>query len=133
MLPIKVASLSDNPDANTDLPAVPAESFGPTIVAASSAPGKRALHLVQNKVPPGLVWPQCGQAIVEFIAFVMLCGLFPYRIGRSRPGDGMANTKTRQGGIHFKNLAQIPACVFSFAALSVRSQLNSGSLRPKWP
>ncbi|OLD70149.1 MAG: hypothetical protein AUI45_05470 [Acidobacteria bacterium 13_1_40CM_2_56_11] len=89
MLPIMVASLSDNPaaDANTDLPALPAESFGPTIVAASSAPGKRALHLVQNKVPPGLVWPQCGQAIVEFIAFVILCGLFPYRIASLRPRE----------------------------------------------
>ena len=84
MLPIKVASLSDNPeaDSNADLPILPAESFDPTIVAASSAPGKRVLHLVQNKLPPGLVWPQCGQAMVEFIAFVILCGLFPYGIAR---------------------------------------------------
>src|SRR2546425_1777882 len=130
-----VASLSDNPaaDANTDLPALPAESFGPTIVAASSAPGKRALHLVQNKVPPGLVWPQCGQAIVEF----GLCNslrIVSISDCESTPTRGYEQTRKQcKAESVLKNLDHIPACVFSFAALSVRSQLNSGSLRPKWP
>ena len=134
MLPIKVASLSDNPvaDSNTDLPTLPtAEFFGPTIVAASSAPGNRALHFVQNKVPLGLVWPQCWQAIVELIAFVILRGLFPFGLRGNADAMVWQMTRTRQDGIHFKNLRQIPACVFNFAALSVRSQPNSGSFRPK--
>jgi hypothetical protein len=49
----------------------------PPIVAESSAPGKRAPHLAQNKLPRGLVWPQVGQAIVDFTVSVdPYCRLF---------------------------------------------------------
>jgi hypothetical protein len=55
--PVSVESPKD--DAGMVLP----------MVADSSAPGNRELHFTQNRLPPGLVWPQLGQAIRDFIAF----------------------------------------------------------------
>ena len=45
----------------------------PPIVAESSAPGNRSLHLMQKRLPGGLVWPQVGQRSVDFIGFLMIC------------------------------------------------------------
>jgi len=56
------------------------------------------------------------------IRFRALHGRAPRAAGRRRWGDP-----------GWRGRAQSPASVRSASALSVRSQVNSGSLRPKWP
>ncbi len=58
------------------------------------------------------------------------------RVGRRRRGRGSAGHRPRRARpVSSERIShhQRPASAFSAAALSVRSQVNSGSVRPKWP